>query len=256
MSIKEEIIAKRPNLSAGSIKTYESNLRNMYLKIFGNETINLEKFNDVEKFKNFLDKLPPSTRKGRYSSLYILTGKKEYHDLMMKDIEKHNEIVSTQEQTEKQKENSITEDDLDKKLEEMNPLIKSWFETKNLSKIQEFLIIVLYGGFYFPPRRSNDFVYFKLRNIDESSDNFLQLYRKNKKMCGRFVFNEFKTKQRGQDVIDIPYELVSFIQKWKKLHTSDYLFFNAQGGQISNVVLNQRIEKMFHKKVENNITIS
>lgn len=254
--IKEQLLANRPNLSESSLKTYESNLRNMYLQVYPDDkTINLEKFDNVEDFVNYFNelvrikKMTPSTRKGRYSALFVLTQLEQYNDLMMDDIDEYNKIKSTQEQTEKQKANSLTEDELDAKLEEMNPLIKGWFASKNLPKIQEYLILVLYGGYYLPPRRSADFVNFKLRNIDESTYNFMQLYTKDKKLHGRFVFNEFKTKQRGQNVIEIPTELVAFIRKWKRLHTSDYLFFNGQGQPISNVVLNQRIEKMFKKPV-------
>lgn len=250
MPILAKLTENRPNLSTGSLKTYESNLRNMYIKVYPNESIDLEKFNNVNDFVKYLEKMPASTRKGRYGALFVLTGIKEYNDLMREDIKEHDKIKDTQEQTEKQKENSITEQDLDNKMEEMNANLKQWVATKNLSKLQDFLILVLYGGYFLAPRRSADFVFFKLRNVDESKDNFLQLYRKDKKLHGRLVFNEFKTKQRGQDVIDIPDDLVWFLRKWKNMITSDYLFFNSKTNeQISNVVLNQRIGNIFNKKV-------
>jgi integrase len=248
--IKEQLSRNRPNLSQSSLKTYESNLRNMYFKIFGkDETMDVEKFNETEEFKKFLADFSPSTRKGRYSALYILTGLEEYKELMLDDIEIHNADKSTREPTEKQKENAVTTDEINAKLDEMKPLVNGWFSSKNLPKLQDYLILVLYGGKYIAPRRAMDFVSFKLRNIDDTQDNFLQLYTKDKKLCGRMVFNEFKTKQRGQDVIEIPTELLSIIRKWKRTHDSDYLFFTTKGEQITNVIMNQRINKIFGKNL-------
>lgn len=250
MSIVEQLVKNRPTLSPSSLKTYESNLRNMYKKVFGAEAeIDLEKFNETEKFKNMLSDLSPSVRKGKYSALFILTGLEEYQELMMDDIEDYNTKKATREKTETQKENAITYDDILKKMDEMRPLADAWFKSKNLPKLQDYLILCLYGGFYIPPRRSMDYTMFKLRNIDESRDNFLQLYTKDKKLCGRLVFNEFKTKKRGQDTVEICGDLLSILRKWKRTHDNDYLFFNGKNEPINSVVMNQRIEKLFGKKV-------
>lgn len=252
--IKQQLLINRPTLSESSLKTYESNLRNMYMKALGYEKedsfeIDLEKFYETELFKNVLTDMSPTTRKGRFSALYILTGLEEYKELMMDDIDTYNNEKTTREPTEKQKENAVTTEEIHQKLEEMAPLVGGWFKSKNLSKIQDYLILVLYGGKFISPRRSLDFVKFKLRNVDENQDNFLQLYTKDKKLCGRLVFNEFKTKQRGQDVIEIPTELLSILRKWKRIHDYDYLFFSAKGEEINSVIMNQRIEKIFKKKV-------
>lgn len=247
--IIEQLRKNRPNLGDSSIKTYESNLRNMYKKIYSEEEIDLEKFYNTKDFKELLKNIAPSTRKGRYSALFILTQLQEYNDLMMNDIDTYNEQKSTREQTEKQKENSITQDEITAKMDEMKPLVDSWFKSKNLPKLQDYLILCLYGGHYIAPRRSKDFTMFKLRHEDESKDNYLELYTENKKLCGRFIFNDFKTKQRGQDIIEIPTELLSLIRKWKRTHGYDYLFFNGKGEGIDSVIMNQRIEKIFGKKV-------
>lgn len=249
MSIVEQLLKNRPTLSQSSLKTYESNLRNMYKKVFGSEEIDLEKFNETEKFKTMLSDVEPSKRKGKYSALFILTGLEEYHELMMDDIEDYNAHKATREKTETQKENAITYEDILAKMNEMRPLAPSWFKSKNLPKLQDYLILVLYGGFFIPPRRSMDYTHFKLRNLDESRDNFLQLYTKDKKLCGRLVFNEFKTKKRGQDSVEICGDLLSILRKWKRTHDNDYLFFNGKGEPINSVVMNQRIEKLFGKKV-------
>lgn len=248
MTILEQLKQNRPNLSASSLKTYESNLRNMYKKIFPEDKeINLEKFNETEKFNESLKYLSPSVRKGKYSALFILTGLEEYNEKMMDDIEKYNEVKSTREQSDKQKKNSITQDEIDAKLDEMKPLVDGWFKSKNLPKLQDYLILCLYGGKYIPPLRALDYTMFKFRNITDEC-NFLELYTENKKLCGRMVFNEFKTKQRGQNIIEVPADLLSLLRKWKRTHENDYLFFNGKGEAINSVVMNQRIEKIFGKK--------
>lgn len=249
MSIVEKLRENRPNLGASSLKTYESNLRNMYKNIYPEDKeIDLEKFYETEKFNHFLKDLSPSTRKGRYSCLFILTGLEEYQDKMYDDIEEYNNKKSTREQSDTQKENAITQDEINKKIEEMKPLVDGWFKSKNLPKLQDYLILCLYGGNYIAPRRALDFTMFKLRNINDEC-NFLESYTKDKKLCGRMVFNEFKTKQRGQDIIEIPTELLSLLRKWKRTHENDYLFFNGKGEAINSVIMNQRIEKIFGKKV-------
>lgn len=248
MSIVEQLLKNRPTLSQGSLKTYESNLRNMYKKVFGEDAkIDLEKFNETEKFIELLKDVDPSRRKGKYSALFILTGLEEYSDRMMDDIWDYNMGKSTREKTETQKENALSQQEIQDKMNEMHP--DAWFKSKDLPKLQDYLILCLYGGFFIPPRRSMDYTMFKLRNIDESRDNFLQLYTKDKKLRGRLVFNEFKTKKRGQDVVEIPTELLAILRKWKRTHDNDYLFFNGKGVPINSVVMNQRIEKLFGKKV-------
>lgn len=250
MSILAQLKQNRPSLSDSSLKTYESNLRNMYRKVFPEDKeIDVEKFNDTEKFKESLATLASSTRKGRYSALYILTGLEEYQELMMDDLENHNTNKSTREQTEKQKENFVSQEEIMEKMKEMKPMVDSWFKSNNLPKLQDYLILCLYGGQFIAPRRSMDFTMFKLRSVDESRDNFLQLYTKDKKLCGRFIFNEYKTKKRGQDVVEIPTELLSILRKWKRTHENDFLFFNGKGDGINSVVMNQRIEKLFGKKL-------
>lgn len=245
MSIAEQLLHNRPTLSANSIKTYESSLRNMYKKVFGDEAIDKDKFFEIEKFRELLKSTPPSSRKSKYSALYILTGAEQYQELMMDDIEDYNSKKAERQP----KEGQIAYDEILAKCEEYKGKANAWFKAKNLPNLQDYLILSLYGGQYIPPRRALDYTAFKLRNIDESRDNFLQLYTKDKKMYGRFVFNEFKTKKRGQDVVEVPPELVSLIRKWKRLHDSDWLFFNGKKEAINSVVMNQRIERIFGKKV-------
>ena len=94
------------------------------------------------------------------------------------------------------------------------------------------------GGCYISPRRSKDYVDFKIRNIDKDKDNYLDK--------GKFVFNSYKTaKTYGTQTVDIPTQLRNIINKWIKVNPTDYLLFDANGGKLSAVKLNQRINKIF-----------
>ena len=47
-SLKEHLHTKRPSLSKSSITTYSSILKNLYIKVFGNDNIDLKKFDEIK----------------------------------------------------------------------------------------------------------------------------------------------------------------------------------------------------------------
>ena len=50
MNLKEELKNKRPNLSNGSLTTYNSILTSLYKNVFSNDgEIDVDKFNDTDK---------------------------------------------------------------------------------------------------------------------------------------------------------------------------------------------------------------
>jgi hypothetical protein len=97
------------------------------------------------------------------------------------------------------------------------------------------------GSLYIKPRRSKDFVDFKIRNVDKETDNYMD---KNK-----FVFNSYKTaKTYGKQEVDIPVQLRNIITKWSKINPTDYLLFDANMNKLSSVKLNQRLNRIFDGK--------
>jgi hypothetical protein len=52
--ILELLKKNRPNLSDGSLKTYNSILSNLYKKVFPDKELDLAKFKDHKKFISFL----------------------------------------------------------------------------------------------------------------------------------------------------------------------------------------------------------
>jgi hypothetical protein len=113
-------------------------------------------------------------------------------------------------------------------------------------KIQDFVILSLFT--LIPPRRSLDYVEFKINNIDTNKDNYIK--------GNSLVFNTYKTStQKGQQTIKIPKELKSLLNKYIKLISdkSDYLLFNNKIEQLSIPNFTLRLNKIFGKKVSVNM---
>jgi hypothetical protein len=64
------------------------------------------------------------------------------------------------------------------------------------------------------------------------------------------VFNSYKTaKTYGRQEIVMPPALKSIITKWIATNPTDYLLFDTNFNPMTSVKLNQRINRIFDKKV-------
>lgn len=247
-SLKDYIKGKRETLSKSSIITYSSILKNLYKKVFGLENekdIDFKKFDETDKIIKFLKDMPPNKRKTILSSLVIITDKKAYRDLMLEDVKDYNKEIQKQEKTPEQKESWVNTSQVNEiyaSLKENADLLykKKKLNINDLQEIQSYIIIALLGGFHISPRRSKDFVDFKIKNITDN-DNFLD--GKN------LVFNSYKTsKTYGCQTIPIDNILLKIIKKWISVNPTDYLLFDAHFNPLSSVKLNQRLNKIFGNK--------
>jgi len=248
--IKNHIKEKRPNISNTSLKTYESILRNLYERIFKDDdekTYNLTRFDDSKTVIKYLKNLPANKRKTILSALVVITDNKDYRELMLDDIKEYNKEEAKQKKTETQEENWVEKVDIDNLYSTLRHNASLLYKKNDLSAsdyqdIQNYIILSLFGGFYIPPRRSKDYVNFKIKNIDKGHDNFI-----NKNF---FVFNSYKTaKTYGQQQVEIPKELKTILNKWIKINPTEFLLFDISYKPLSNVKLNQRLNKLFGKKV-------
>jgi len=242
---------KRPNLHAKSVKTYVSLLKNIM------KNMNYENVDDLDKNpENVIEFLKEKYEsingiKTRLSALFVITNNKAYHTDMMTNIEKYNTETNKQEKNEKQKENWMTSEQIETIYDNMETSIKPLWKKKNLSikelmKIQDFVILSLFT--LIPPRRSLDYVEFKINNIDTNKDNYIK--------GNSLVFNTYKTStQKGQQTIKIPKELKSLLTKYIKLISdkSDYILFNNKIEQLSIPNFTLRLNKIFGKKVSVNM---
>ena len=248
MNFKEELKNKRPNLSDGSLTTYNSILTSLYKNVFSNNgEIDVDKFNDTDKILEHLKGLPPNRRKTILSALVVISDKKPYRDLMLEDIKNYNQEIMKQEKSPAQALSWVNTDDIKslyEKLKDVGNFLykKKDFNMKELQQIQDFIIVALLGGLFIPPRRSLDYCCFKIKNIDLEKDNYID---KN-----QFVFNTYKTaKFYKQQRVDIPKDLKTIVTKWIKVNPTDYLLFDTNKNPLTSVKLNQRMNKIFGKKV-------
>ena len=248
-SLKEYIKERRDSLSSSSLTTYSSILRSLYKKVFGNEEIDFTKFNNTDKILEYLKDLPPNKRKTILSALVIITDNKKYRDLMLEDVRDHNKEISKQEKTETQQENWVTQDEVENMYNILKKNANMLYKKDNLTNndlqiIQNFIILALFK--LIAPRRSKDYVDFKIKNIDKSKDNYMDK--------GKFVFNSYKTaKTYGKQEVAIPRELTAIINKWIKVNPTDYLLFDSNMNPLTAVKFNQRFNRIFDgKKISTN----
>jgi integrase len=254
-ALKNKIIELRPNLSNLSVITYVSILSNLYKKVYNDKDYTLNKFIDTEKILKFLNEnYEPRKRKTILSALVVLTEKPEYRNQMLKDIQTYNKEEGQQQLSEKQKEVYVNTDEVKRILaklkkeatEAYNSLIMTP-SMNTLQTIQNYIIMCLFSGVYIPPRRSKDYINFKIKpkSIDKQKDNYMD---KN-----TFVFNDYKTsKTYGQQIVSIPKELQTIIKKWIKVNPTEYLLFDTTQKQLTVPSLTHRLNKIFDKKVSVN----
>jgi len=247
-TLKEFIKDKRPNLSKQSVNTYASILKNLYIRVFGDDNIDINNYSKSKDILNHLKTIPPNKRKTVLSALVIITDIPDYRNQMLKDIDTYTEDQHKQEKSEKQHDSWVEGDEVkmiyDKLAKEAKLLYKKPELTmSDLQTIQNYIILSLLGGIYIPPRRSKDYVDFKIHDIDKGHDNYLLSYN--------LIFNSYKTaKTYGRQIVTIPKELKTILTKWIKVNPTNYLLFDSNKNRLSNVKLNQRLNKLFdHKKV-------
>jgi integrase len=243
MDIRKELKEKRPNLSDSSITTYSSILRNLFKRVYPDEEMAMEKFNDSKKILQYLHDVPPSKRKTILSALLVLTGNKEYKELMTSDLSEYQTIIEQQEKSDTQKQNWITYEETTKILQDLEADAKLLYKKKALTMtdmqhIQNYVILCLLSGAYIAPRRSLDYVCMKVRNIKKSEDNWFDKTK--------LYFNRYKTaKYYKEQVVDLPPALKKILDKWSSVNKhTDWLFFDVNSAPLTSVKLNQRLARI------------
>ena len=242
MDLKPYIKGKRPSLSDSSVITYASVLRSLYSKVFNSRDIDVKKFDDTKQVLEFLKDVPANKRKTILSALVIVTDNADYRDQMIGDIHTYNKGIATQEKTPEQEASWITMDEIKKIYDALAKQAavlykKETLSSADLQEIQNYVIVCLLGGVFIPPRRSLDFCLFKIKEIAPAL-NYLD-----KKTL---VFNSYKTaKTYGQQIVECPPGLLKILKKFISVNKTEWLLFDSNGGKLTPVKLNQRLNKIF-----------
>jgi site-specific recombinase XerD len=249
MSITEVLKSNRPNLSASSLKTYSSVLRNLQKNMKG-EGIEWFSNNDTEIIEYLKDKTP-QTKKTSLSALFVLTKNQSYKDVMMVVMKSINDTNKEQQKNEKQKENWISvkeiQDIYDPLLVKIKPML-SGKAILNEPMMMEFLLVSFLGGVVkgLAPRRSQDYTELKIRNYDTKTDNYYK--------SGKFYFNIYKTaKNYGLQVTDVPKELDIILKKWIKINKNDYMLYSSNDNKLTSSQITRILNKAFDKNVSSSM---
>ena len=256
----ETIRKYRPNLSESSILTYKSILTNLFKKMRpDDDSYNKDFFiTHPREVSEYLKDVKPALRKTTLSALTVYTLDNTgvssiYQNQMMKDGVVYQKEIESQQMSEKQRENWITQDEVNKVYNNLEKVVKPIFNSykegdiiplRDLEKIQDYIIASVYT--LVPPRRLLDYASFKVKDYTEDEDN----YMKN----GIFYFNKFKTAKFKKDSFKVPIKLKNLIQKWEKLSGSPWLLFQSRNKtkNISTSFLNNALHRIFGEGISVN----
>jgi len=246
MDLKEELKKKRSNLSDGSLKTYTSILKNIHKKVFPDQEMRMSNFNNCSEILNHLSDSSANKRKTILSALVVLTDKDEYRERMNDDVKSYNDQIDKQEMSETQRENWITTEEIKTIFKALEDDAKMLYRKTNktnadIQQIQNYVIVALCSGLFFPPRRSLDWCLMKIKNVDKNEDNYIDK--------SKFIFNKYKTsKTYGKQELDIPIQVKNILNRWIGINETDYLLHDNNGNALSSVKLNQRLNRIFGGK--------
>jgi hypothetical protein len=248
MDFTDALKKKRENLSPGSLKTYNSLLKTIYRSCFGiTKTPDMKNFEKVAEIVKFLEPKTASSRKTYLASLVVICPDiEEYKKIMNKDMLEYKQEMDKQEMNDKQMTSNISSDEIKLVYEDLKKTADFLYKKKtlsgsNLQTIQDFIIVSLLGGIHIVPRRSLDYCELKFRNYKPDDDNYI--------LKNKLIFHKFKTAKFHEDgqQLDIPKPLQAILKKWISVIPSDVdnILFNSNLQPLTNVTLNQRMNKIF-----------
>jgi integrase len=236
-------------LAETTLRNYTSNIK----RLNGDKIpTNADFLKDPEVVKKFLEKYTPNTRKTYYITIVsYLKGKrfpkataKIYYDIMMDENKLFRE--SSNEKTEKQKENWIT-------WAEVQELYKA-LDPKSIEHLTASLYVLT------PPRRIKDYRLMKV--VPEWNETMDMAFNYMDWKNNNFIYNQYKTKGKYQSqVIPIPQELQDVIHSHFKLKKKFEPFFLLGGETMTpengiTRILNRAFKKPISANMLRNIYLT
>ena len=262
-----KIIQKnRPHLAISSAKTYVSIIRNLSKQMNIDLSTPDKVIDHTEDIVEHFKDLEPKLRKTRLSALIVfLDNPKEitedalktmdvFRKQMMKDGAEYSRELRLQEKTPKQEDGWMDWNDIITNYKNLEKEV-SYFKNQTSLTKQQFkrvqMFVLLSCLLLIPPRRSTDYVMFKIRNEDINKDNFMET----KGRKSYFVFNTYKTaKKYGKETIEIPTALKNIINRWKLINKNDYLLVNSNmDKKINATQLNSMLYDYFNKPLSTSL---
>ena len=252
--IKEQIKKNRPSASNASVLTYSSLLRSMYMTQHDSvDDMTIEWFKNPEHIIKALENKPPHSRKTSVASLMALVGKehvsKDIVDMMIEDKNTLKAKYTSQEMSEKQKDNWIPMSEINAIESRLLDIIKPILSQKHpvtsdqMKMIIDWVLVALTSGKYFPPRRS-EWQYVKLKDINPETDNYIDLKK------GAFILNQYKTaKLYGREEIPYGKPFGILLKKVLSLISDQTYLLENKGKPFNSSSITSRLNSIFGKKV-------
>jgi hypothetical protein len=222
-----------------------------------------------EEVQGRIDTYAESTRGNQYmvlcSALSIFQDKATYKaaynywkDKMM-EARKERNSKPIHEKSEKQEENWITWEEVDKKKQELKEACSSFLSTKHITasqfdKLQQYLVLCLYTDIQ--PRRNQDYlemyVVKKLGKEYPTDKNFYDIATQ------RFIFNKYKTAKKWKEQVEtVPESLQQALRCYLAHHplakgkTKEFKLLVKPDGTPLNTVnsITRILNKIFGKKI-------
>jgi len=180
-----------------------------------------------------------------------------YYDRMMGKVKEAKQNESS-DKTQKQTDNWITWDEVQKKVSELRDKVNEFKSQKSITQQQyesllHYLIVSLYTETQ--PRRNQDYLdmFVAKKQPTETEHNYVVL---TKTKPTSFIFNKFKTsKKYGQQTLEVPESLASVISEFLKFHphkkNASFKFLVSYDGTPITAVnaITRILNKIFGKKV-------
>ena len=262
-SIEDVLRSNKPNVSASSIRTYASLVKN-----FGKQMgVVLDSPADVIKhyraYLYHIKAMSPDNRKTRLSALIaFVQGEPSaveaiaaFRRNMVSANEELEETSDDQKMNEKQAEAMIPLKEVMAKYHALEKEVEPLLEEDNLTKVQfgRYQMYVMLSCILLPEsRRSMDWTEFKLRNINEAEDNFLRIVKRKPYL----VFNKHKNAGRtGQEIVACPMKLYKILmQSWFMKNRSEWLLLNkTMSGKINSTQFTVLLYDFFEGKISTNM---
>ena len=243
-------------------------IRAMYLLNGKQPYKNLTFLKNTSAIADLVSKYAESTIKTIYASIVSVlslfkdkpTYKKiyqHYYDLMMGKSEEAKK-AETSDKTQKQTDNWITWDEVQKKVADLREKVAEFKSNKSITSQQyesllHYLIVSLYTETQ--PRRNQDYLdmFVAKKQPTETEHNYVVL---TKSKPTSFIFNKFKTsKKYGQQTLEVPETLSNVIAEYLKFHplkkNATFKFLVSHDGTPITAVnaITRVLNKIFGKKV-------
>lgn len=246
--IEKRILELTPDVKPSSLKTFVSNLSNLYKNNAPSGDLGLDWFLNENEIMNIISSRPLSSQKNIIASiLRIFPDADTYREIMYDIGEQLKTNLAKNEKTEKQEAGWKSPEELKEiydKLEiKAKPILKSKTPLSGtvLAELSDFILFAISSGLFMPPRRSTDIMELKIRDYDTKTDNYIHR--------GYFIFNKYKTADvYGKTKIAIPKPLKTILSKYIKLNPHTHLLVNNSGGVLTQPRITQKLNDIIGSK--------